>query len=76
MLVPDLESVITILDARNDVIAHLGDGRPSGLRDHPRNDFVPTKFIHPHDAMFLRNGDILVAEWVPIGRVTLLRSLN
>jgi len=76
MLVPDLESVITILDERNDVITHLGDGHPSGLRDHPRNDFVPTKFIHPHDAMFLRNGDILVAEWVPIGRVTLLRSLN
>ena len=26
-----------------------------------------------HDTIFLRNGDILVAEWLPIGRLTLLR---
>jgi hypothetical protein len=30
--------------------------------------------VHPHDAIWLANGDILVAEWVPIGRVTLLRA--
>lgn len=76
MLVPDLESVVTLLDHRNKPIVHLGDGAPSGLRDKPRSDFIPGKFIHPHDAMFLRNGDILVAEWVPIGRVTLLRRVR
>ena len=76
MLVPDLQSVVTLLDEKNEVIAHLGDGHPSPLRGHPRRDFIPGKFIHPHDAMFLRNGDILVAEWVPIGRVTLLRRLR
>ncbi|MBX3119009.1 MAG: twin-arginine translocation signal domain-containing protein [Fimbriimonadaceae bacterium] len=75
MLVPDLESVITLLDPQNKPIVHLGDGAPSGLRDKPRAEFIPGKFIHPHDAMFLRNGDILVAEWVPIGRVTLLRRI-
>ncbi len=76
MLVPDLQSVLTILDKDNKVVVQLGDGDPSNLRDHPRKDFIPGKFIHPHDAMFLRNGDILVAEWVPIGRVTLLRKLK
>jgi hypothetical protein len=76
MLVPDLESVITILDENNKPVAQLGDGKPSNLRDHPRSDFIPGKFIHPHDAMFLNNGDILVAEWVPIGRVTLLKRLR
>jgi DNA-binding beta-propeller fold protein YncE len=76
MLVPDLQSVVTILDSKNRVVVHLGDGDPSSLRDHPRKDFVPGKFIHPHDAIFLRNGDILVAEWVPIGRVTLLRKVK
>jgi hypothetical protein len=76
MLFPDLESVVTILDEDNKVIIHLGDGHPSNLRDHSRKDFVPGKFIHPHDAMFLANGDILVAEWVPIGRITLLKKLN
>ena len=76
MLVPDLSSVITLLDADNKVIAQLGDGSPSALRDAPRSQFIPGKFIHPHDAMFLRNGDILVAEWVPIGRITLLRRVK
>jgi len=54
----------------------LGDGYPSDLRGHPRADFIPGKFIHPHDAIFLKNGDILVAEWVPIGRVTLLKKVK
>lgn len=76
MLVPDLQSIVTILDPYNSVIAQIGDGDPTNLRDHPRADFVPGKFIHPHDAIFLRNGDILVAEWVPIGRVTLLRKIK
>jgi len=76
MLVPDLESVITILDEKNKPVASLGDGKPSNLRDKPRSEFIPGKFIHPHDAMFLNNGDILVAEWVPIGRVTLLKRLR
>jgi hypothetical protein len=76
MLFPDLESVVTVLDENNKVIVHLGDGKPSNLRDRPRTDFIPGKFIHPHDAMFLANGDILVAEWVPIGRIALLRKLS
>ena len=76
MLVPDLESVVTLLDKDNKVIVQLGDGHPSNLRGQPREKFVDGKFIHPHTAMFLATGDILVAEWVPNGRVTLLRKVN
>jgi len=76
MLVPDLESVVTILDQDNKPVVQLGDGRPTNLRGKPRSEFIPGKFIHPHDAMFLRNGDILVAEWVPQGRVTLLKRVR
>lgn len=76
MLVPDLQSVVTLLDADNRVVTQLGDGYPSTLRGASRSDFLPGKFIHPHDALFLRNGDILVAEWVPIGRITLLRKMR
>ena len=76
MLVPDLDSVLTILDRDNKVVVQLGDGAPSNLRDAPRSAFIPGKFIHPHAANFLHNGDILVAEWVPIGRLTLLRRVN
>jgi DNA-binding beta-propeller fold protein YncE len=76
MLVPDLESVVTILDQNNKPVVQLGDGKPTNLRGKPRSEFIPGKFIHPHDAMFLRNGDILVAEWVPQGRVTLLKRVK
>ena len=74
MLIPDLRSVITLVDRDNKVVAQLGDGDPSNLRDAPREKFLPGKFIHPHSAKFLYGGNILVAEWVPIGRITLLRK--
>jgi len=73
MLIPDLKSVVTLVDKQNKVVAQLGDGDPSALRGHPRSDYIPGKFIHPHSAKFLNNGDILVVEWVPTGRVTLLQ---
>ncbi len=73
MLVPDLESVVTIFDQDDKVVAMLGDGHPSGLRGAPREQFLPGKFIHPHAAIWINKRDILVAEWVPIGRLTLLK---
>lgn len=76
MLIPDLDSVVTILDGDNKVIAQLGDGYPSNLDSKPRHQWIPGKFIHPHGAKFLTNGDILVAEWVPIGRITLLKKVS
>ncbi len=75
-LVPDLNSVVTILGANNQVVASLGDGNPSELRDSPRDRFIPGKFIHPHAANWINGHDILVVEWVPIGRVTLLRHVS
>ncbi len=76
LLVPDLDSVVTILDKNNKVAAQIGDGSPSDLRGKPRSQYLPGKFIHPHSAKFLNNGDILVVEWVPTGRVTLLRKVK
>ncbi len=76
MVVPDLDGVVTLMDGKNKMIAQLGDGFPSDKRGKPRETFTPGKFIHPHDALFLANGDILIAEWVPIGRVTLLRKVG
>ena len=81
MLVPDLECVVTLLDGHNKVITQLGDGgalqkEHGDYRGKPRNEWVPGKFIHPHSAKFLKNGDILVVEWVPTGRVTLLKKMG
>lgn len=79
MLVPDLRSVVTLLDKNNKVATQLGDGTTVANlpgRGKPRNEFVAGKFVHPHSAKFLKNGDILVVEWLPIGRVTLLKKLS
>jgi len=78
MAIADLAAIVTIVDPQGKVIAALGDGHPvqEALRDHPRSDFVAGKFVHPHCVKFLQNGDILVAEWVPIGRLTLLKKLR
>lgn len=75
---PDLESVVTLLDGDNEVIAQLGQGAgyPNPLRDASRDELVPGQFVHPHSAVFLQTGDILVAEWIRIGRLTLLRRLE
>jgi hypothetical protein len=75
-LVPDLDSVVTILDKDNKVVASLGDGLSNGeMRDAPRDKMIDGKFIHPHAAIWINKRDILVVEWVPIGRVTLLRHV-
>ena len=75
MLVPDLSSVVTILGKDNEVLAQLCDGDPSSLRDAPREKFIPGKFVHPHASIWVNGDDILVVEWVPIGRVTLLKKV-
>jgi hypothetical protein len=78
MVCPDLDSQVCILDREYNVVVQLGDGKSENgevgsRRTQARSDFTPGKFITPHDAIFLHNGDILVAEWLPIGRITLLR---
>ncbi len=72
LLVPDLSSVVTLLDKNNAVVASLCDGDPTNLRGAAREAFIPGKFVHPHSATFLADGSILVVEWVPNGRVTRL----
>jgi hypothetical protein len=78
---PDLDSQVCILDRDYKVVAQLGDGQAENgevgsRRSQARAQFTPGKFITPHDAIFLHNGDILVAEWLPIGRITLLRKVS
>ena len=77
LLVPDLESRVTLLDGDNRLIAHLGDGTHyQGMRDQPRDRFKPGQFVAPHSAIFDREGNIFVVEWVEVGRVTKLRKLS
>lgn len=82
MLMPDLKAVVTLYDARNQPLVQLGDGQQpdgktyEGLRNQERSAFTPGKFVAPHAACFDAQGDILVAEWVEVGRVTKLRKVG
>ncbi|MGO8747915.1 MAG: peptidase [Thermoguttaceae bacterium] len=76
MVIPDLESRVTLFDKSNKLLAHLGDGGTYvGLRDKSRDNFTPGKFVAPHSAYFDHEGNIFVVEWVEVGRVTKLRKL-
>lgn len=85
MLVPDLHARITILDGSNQVVAQLGDDpawrarvldKKEAMRG-PRPDRWPNnRFVHPHDAVFDKDGNIIVAEWVVGGRITKLRKVD
>jgi hypothetical protein len=83
LLVPDLHARVTLFDEKNEVIVHLGyeqawteavlaDGMK--LRSQP-DRWEAGRFIHPHDACFDSQGNIFVVEWVPTGRITLLRKV-
>ena len=82
LLMPDLKAVVTLYDAKNKPLVQLGDGRQpdgktyEGLRTQHRSAFTPGKFVAPHAACFDAQGNILVAEWVEVGRVTKLRKLG
>jgi hypothetical protein len=80
MVVPDLQCRVTLLDKNDKVITHLGDGAYAGKQNQlrvsqDRSVFEPGKFITPHGAWFDHAGNIFVAEWVEIGRVTKLRKV-
>jgi len=76
MVIPDLESRVTLFDKNNKLVTHLGDGGSYvGLRDQSRDHFTPGKFVAPHSAYFDHDGNIFVVEWVEVGRVTKLRRI-
>ena len=85
MLVPDLHARITLLDGSDQVVAQLGDDpswrarvldKKEAMRG-PHPDKWPTnRFVHPHDAVFDKDGNILLVEWVVHGRVTKLRKVG
>lgn len=82
MLVPDLQARVTLLDGKNQVVAQFGDDdawrenvMKMDARKHPE-DCPAGKFLHPHDACFDNDGNILVAEWVATGRISKLRRLS
>lgn len=81
LVVPELFARVTLLNEKNEVVAQLGDDTERIKADNrrairgDRNQWLPGKFVHPHDACFGRDGSIFVAEWVGTGRVSKLKRL-
>ena len=61
--IPDLANRVTIMDAQDQVVAHLGDGK--GQKDNHLN---PALFAAPHAMCVDSRGDLYVVEWVDFGR--------
>ena len=61
--IPDLASRVTIIDADDKLVAHLGDGK--GAADNKSN---PSLFAAPHAMAVDSHGDLYVVEWVDFGR--------
>jgi hypothetical protein len=80
IVVPDLGSRVHIMKG-NAIVATFGAPPADGSKPNPqrttqnRADFVPGQFVAPHGATFDKDGNIFVAEWVEIGRVTKLRRV-
>ena len=67
--VPELDRRLTVIDADDKVVAHLGDGTGAA---NPTAD--PAKFAAPHALTVSSSGDVYVVEWVADGRVRKLRK--
>ncbi|MBN4046717.1 hypothetical protein JYT90_00180 [bacterium AH-315-P07] len=80
LLVPDLFGRVTILNADNEVILHLGENpgveNTEGYPNLPHTDRIPGQFISPHGACWDRAGNIFVVEWIEDGRVTKLQRTS
>jgi hypothetical protein len=79
LLVPELKARVSILDRNYKPVAQLGNdveriNSVSGIRED-ESKWLDGRFVHPHDACFDREGNIVVAEWVRTGRVSKLTKV-
>ena len=73
LYIPDLAARLTVLDAKDKVVTHLGDGFD---QRNKKEDIVgkhPQLFAFPHALALDSKGDIYVVEWVPNGRARKLK---
>lgn len=61
---PDLSGPVAVLDKTNEVISIVNVSVLLAAEQHK----------HPHDAIFLPNGDMVVATWAP-GRISYWKKL-
>jgi DNA-binding beta-propeller fold protein YncE len=78
IVVADLAGRISLFDARDELIAHLGDNPDESKRAQngvPREAWRDGEFLSPHAACFDAEGNLYVVDWSRFGRVTMLRRI-
>jgi len=78
LVVADLAGRVTILDAQNELVCHLGDNPDPGQRAQngiQPDLWKPGVFISPHSACFDAEGNVYVMDWLRWGRVSKLRRV-
>lgn len=67
LYVPDLGSLVVILDKNDHCVARLGDGRGADKARFEKGN--KDKFTTPHAMCVDSKGSLYILEWVPYGRV-------
>lgn len=78
LAVADLAGRVTLLDAKNEVLVHLGDNPDEAKRAQngiPRAAWRDGEFISPHCANWDSEGNLYVVDWLAEGRVSKLRRV-
>ncbi len=87
LYIPDLDHRVTIIDANDKLVTHLGDpgkaepkkpnkdGAKPKIPSERDNEGNPNIFIHPHALTVDSHGDLYVLEWVPTGRLRKFRHV-
>ena len=78
--IPEMEGRLTLISQADGMVHHLGHWGKSmsdifKLRTGPSTSFPDGVFASAHGVGFLSNEDMIVAEWVKIGRVSRLTKL-
>ncbi|MBS0208318.1 MAG: twin-arginine translocation signal domain-containing protein [Planctomycetes bacterium] len=68
LYIPELGSRVTIIDANDKVVAHLGDGK--GIK---KEEIPADKFTTPHAMTVDSQGNFYIVEWIDYGRVRKFR---
>jgi hypothetical protein len=78
-VVADLAGRISLFDAKDQLIAHIGDNPDPAKRAQngvPREQWKTGEFLSPHCARFDAQGNLYVLDWNFLGRISKLRRLK
>jgi hypothetical protein len=78
-VVADLAGRISLFDAKNELVVHLGDNPDPAKRAQngvPREQWKDGEFLSPHCARFDSQGNIYVLDWNFLGRITKLARVK